>query len=281
MAKLERQLEFALRRVNRDRDRDSETTHEETSKIIQEKVDFKWLYENKGWLDYSENQLKELVGFIAVELNIPPEEAQNITIHFWDTINVIQNGVGSLRYAAMSPDVDDDGNFNRFRILISRYLFLSGCGQDNERAANYLEENKIYVISHLELLIWIFTEELSHANYCFTCKNEAVYLQKQEEYSKIASHKIIIQGEYDTSHIEMVGIKDVLTMLYKILQPLTPDRAKYFHDKLEKLRLTDQHLSLSLKRLRPVETFKWKLKKPTLSDKIKSHWVKKLIPVKL
>lgn len=226
--------------------------------ILRKNIQFLWLFTEKRWGEFSEEDLMRLVVVIASEMEITPEQAEQIHIAFGDNFHLQRNDLPQISTALNISFGDESGKYFKHQILLDRYQTIQSYGR-NPNITNYSHQNAIELRSNLELLIWLIVEELNHAKVQIKAATTHESDKRQNKYeSLIAKKGKKIQSEYDKSLLEMTAIREVLRTLIKLLTPIDPQRAEYFRKFYQRLKVTNEHMALSTEHIPVIPYWNWK-----------------------
>lgn len=230
---------------------------------------FFWLYTENKWGEFEENDLKRLTQIVAREVGITPEQAKKIIVCFGDNFQLNTTEDSYFNAGACVNRYTPDGTHLHSLIVFDRASTFPRYG----KAVNnfdYRPENRIFLRSNLEFILWLLIEELNHAKIAMMDGTSQETDKRQSKYQQVIERRQKqIQGSHDESLHEMVAIRAVLRILIKLLQPIDSERAQYFQSFYERLKQSNEHMAPSLTEIPPLSTVNWKDKGLNIFQKYK------------
>lgn len=199
-----------------------------------------WQYKPLTFAGFSAEEIAGLIQIVGTQLGITPDQAPKIFIHLSDYMALkFPNREPIFTTGVCAPQTDENGVINRCHIIInrSREVFDLPRPKPPSVSVNHQEEPKFdgpikaELTAAWEFLVWIVTEELSHAQVDLKAGDPAHILQWSENYRGHLFNKgFEDDGSYSFDLVEVTAARQVLRVLAKLSLQFAPERAKYFRE---------------------------------------------------
>lgn len=201
--------------------------------ILEENVEFRWDHPQDHWGGLNRNQLIVLVGQIGEMLNFRINQTEMIRVFFGDHI-IIEKRDGSehINTGCCLVDFDKNEQLKNCRVILNRSREIADHATSQaqkKREKVKTKEIKCVFQSPKENIIWLLTEELSHAQIWLKAGTKGKEAQWQLRYKRILKKKGREFDDYSEDLQEVTVSRRAL----RILSKLAPERSEYFDELYE------------------------------------------------